>query len=118
VKQLTLRTSTILISVRNGTQVYRTIDEVPPKLRRKLLQSTSGQNSATILIADRGGRRELNRAIQVLPSGIRARLASALQECAEQRHPEPSPLLAVPLWMKVLIAAGLGLLAWLCVISK
>ncbi len=46
--------------------VYRSVDEIPPPLRNKLLQSTSNPNSRTILIADRRGRREIAHAMRHL----------------------------------------------------
>lgn len=47
--------------------MYRSIKDVPPPLRSKLIQSTNGSNSATILIADRKGREEIARAVRRLP---------------------------------------------------
>ena len=35
--------------------VYRSVEEVPDPLKRQLLRSTNGLNSATIVIADRRG---------------------------------------------------------------
>jgi hypothetical protein len=56
--RVTVKTSTIFISVGEKTKVYRSVNDVPPPLRKKLEQSTNGINSATILIADRRGDRE------------------------------------------------------------
>jgi len=46
--------------------VYRSVDEIPPPLRSKLLQSTNNPNSRTILIADRRGRKEIAKAMRNL----------------------------------------------------
>jgi hypothetical protein len=43
------------------------MDEVPDSLRTKLLKSTNSPNSATILIADRRGRKEIAKAMRKLP---------------------------------------------------
>lgn len=48
--------------------VYRSVDEVPPRLRTRLMRSTSSSNSGTILIADRRGRREIARAMRKAPA--------------------------------------------------
>jgi hypothetical protein len=56
-----LKTATILISTSEAQGVYRSIEEVPALLRSRLLESTNGQNSATILIADRKGREQIAR---------------------------------------------------------
>jgi len=58
----TVKTSAILIADGRRTAVYRTVDEMPPELRRKLAESTAGSNAATVLIADRRGAQELLRA--------------------------------------------------------
>lgn len=68
-----MKSSTILISAGETDAVYRSVKDVPPPLRRKLLKSTNGLNSATILIADRRGREEIARAIQNLPSSLQRR---------------------------------------------
>jgi len=58
----TIKTSAILIGEGSGFSVYQSLDEVPLHLRRKLAQSTAGENAGTVLIADRRGVRELMRA--------------------------------------------------------
>jgi hypothetical protein len=70
----TFQTSTVLISTLAEEHVFRTVDEVPPRLRTRLLKSTNGGNSATILIADRRGRTEIARALRKLPSPAQRRL--------------------------------------------
>jgi hypothetical protein len=69
-----LKTSTILISEGRNDAVYRSVSEVPPPLRRRLLKSTSGINAETILIADRRGKEELAKAIRRLPGSARHKL--------------------------------------------
>jgi hypothetical protein len=61
------QTSTVLISAGGADLVYRTVEEIPPGLRTRLLKSTSGGNSGTILIADRRGRKEIAKAMGKLP---------------------------------------------------
>ena len=74
VRSGTFQTSTVLISTRAEDHVFRTVDEVPPRLRTRLLKSTSSSNSATILIADRRGRSEIARALRKLPSPAQRKL--------------------------------------------
>ena len=62
------QTSTVLISADGEDLVYRTIDEAPPPLRERLERSINGSNSATIVIADRRGRRELMRKLRRPPA--------------------------------------------------
>jgi hypothetical protein len=61
VERGTVKTSAIFIAADGRTKVYRTLEEVPPPLRKRLVDSTHGLNSATILIADRRGAQELLR---------------------------------------------------------
>ena len=60
--RVTVKTSTIFIAKGNRTRVYRSVSEIPQRLRKELEESTNSFNSATILIADRRGREEILRA--------------------------------------------------------
>src|SRR5260370_16470785 len=112
--RVTLKSSTIFISVGNKTEVYRSVQDVPPPLRKKLEQSTNGINSATILIADRKGKEEIVRAIRGLPSSLRTRLSASLRNEAQ-----PQPLARARLlifcrnWAQILLPPAIALLAWL-----
>jgi hypothetical protein len=116
--RVTLKSSTIFISVGNKTEVYRSVAEVPPSLRKKLEQSTNGINSATILIADRKGKEEIVRAIRGLPSNLRTRLSTSLREPTAARIERPP----IPWaewarvwgdWAEFLLPAALGAAVWL-----
>jgi hypothetical protein len=72
------QTSTVLIAAGSAHKVYRSVEEVPVKLRSKLLKSTNGANSATILIADRRGRKQIAKAMRNLPSHAQRRLMSSI----------------------------------------
>ncbi|MGB7760896.1 MAG: hypothetical protein WBL61_13765 [Bryobacteraceae bacterium] len=61
------QSSTVLISAGGADLVYRSLEEVPAPLRTKLLESTNGDNSRTILIYDERGRREIAKALRALP---------------------------------------------------
>ncbi len=101
-----MKTSTILISTDDGG-VFRSLDEVPEPLRTTLAASTSGANSATIVIADKGGR---------------DRIAAALRNLPPQQE-MPSPVHALPdvvsrwhrpgvVWLGLLAAGCTGGVAW------
>ncbi len=72
------QTSTVLISSGGTEQVYRSVEEVPPLLRTQLLKSTNSANSATILIADRKGRKEIAKAMRHLPGPAQRRLRNTI----------------------------------------
>ena len=72
------QTSTVVISAGAAHRVYRSVDEVPARLRNKLLKSTNGANSATILIADRRGRKQIAKVMRGLPANAQRKLMSSL----------------------------------------
>jgi hypothetical protein len=72
------QTSTVLISVDGAETVYRSVEEVPARLRSQLVKCTNGSNSATILIADRRGRQEMARTLRSLPGSAQRRLAQSI----------------------------------------
>jgi hypothetical protein len=112
--RVTLKSSTIFISVGNKTEVYRSVADVPPSLRKKLEQSTNGINSATILIADRKGKEEIVRAIRGLPSNLRSKLSTSLRDDA--RRAEPKSIAWVNVlqdWAEFLLPAAIGVAVWL-----
>lgn len=69
-----MKTSAVLISTGGQESFYQSVHDVPEKLRRQLMESTSSENSGTIVIADRAGKEQLT---QVL--GRRERPRRALQ---------------------------------------
>ncbi|MCW5976451.1 MAG: hypothetical protein KIT09_00160 [Bryobacteraceae bacterium] len=76
--RVTQKCSTILIAIGDETRVFHSVEEIPSELREKLLESTRGMNSATILIADRGGREEILRALHSPQPEFSRRLAASL----------------------------------------
>ena len=61
---LVMKTSAVLIAAGGERQVYRSVNDVPANLRKMLRDTTSGANSATILIADRRGKEEIAKALE------------------------------------------------------
>ena len=83
-----MKSSTILISEGRTDAVYRSVAEVPHRLRKRLLKYTSGMNSATILIADRRGKEELAKAIRRLAcSGVNQSASSISLSCLAKSPP-------------------------------
>jgi hypothetical protein len=117
---LTARSSTIFIATGLGTQVFRSVDQIPPALRRKLQETTRGLNSATILIADKRGRDELVRALQGQPSDVHCRLAETIRSRQTQAAPEHRrrlPFGSVRVWIEFLLPVAVAAMLWFLVES-
>jgi hypothetical protein len=120
--RLTAKTSTIFIATGNDTKVYRSVEEVPANLRRKLLESTQGLNSATILIADKRGREELVRALQGRPSDLECRIVENIRSRKKEAAAKPavtllqrfhwSRLNSVRTWLELLVPIAVGASLW------
>jgi hypothetical protein len=78
-----VRSSAVLISSGKKVRLYRSVDEVPSRLRKRLIESTNSINSGTILIANRAGRERILGALRWLPRGARKQIISALKGEAE-----------------------------------
>ncbi len=120
---MTAKSSTIFIAAGGDeTRVYRSVDAVPAGLRRKLKDSTSGTNSATILIADKRGREELVRALQGQPSQVQCRLAETIRSrhvsevTADKKKQRFSGTLRT--WLELLLPIAVGASLWFFIESR
>lgn len=120
--QLTAKSSTIFISTGDETKVYRSVQDVPPELRRRLAASTRGMNSATILIADKRGRAELVRALQGRSTDVQCRLVEAIRsrhidEPAKPMKKQRLGFGSLRRWLEVLLPAAFGASLWFLIES-
>ncbi|MDQ6700675.1 MAG: hypothetical protein M3Z36_10885 [Acidobacteriota bacterium] len=108
-----LKTSTILISTDDAVSVYHSIEEVPEHLRATLLQSTTGPNGGTILIADRRGKDQIATALRNLPATARQRLRESVARNGFDRL-AARKVLGWPLrnWAGIATVFAAGSLAW------
>jgi len=118
--RVTVKTSTIFIAKRGPTQVYRSVGEIPAKLRKELEASTNSFNSVTILIADRRGRAEIVKALNGMPSTLRSRLTRSLMPCtatepASDRAESKAAFMLRFLrrnWLEITLPASVAVIVW------
>ncbi|MCC7499072.1 MAG: hypothetical protein IT160_15920 [Bryobacterales bacterium] len=112
---VTIKSSTIFVSAEGRTRVFRSIDEIPAPLRKKLVESTTGLNSATILIADRRGREEIARSLRGEPTGIKTRFVESRTGGGNGKAPVNRRVVRLnswQLWLSAAVLAASGLVAW------
>jgi hypothetical protein len=115
---LIARSSTIFIATSNATHVYRSMADVPPPLRRKLQSSTTGMNSATILIADKRGREELVRALRGQPSAVWSLLSRTRSGQGNETAKRVGRRLpSVRTWLELFLPVAIGASLWLLIES-
>ena len=117
--RVTVKTSTIFIAKSGRTQVYRSVSEIPERLRKELEESTNSFNSATILIADRRGREEIVKALNGLPSSLRSRLANSLTprpdaEAEVEVESKIAPVLRFLRrnWLEITLSTTVAVIVW------
>lgn len=76
-ERITVKSSTVFVSVDHETRVFRSVDEVPPEWRKRFERPRGGLKPQTILIADRNGREEIRRSLEGRPSAIQTRWNSS-----------------------------------------
>lgn len=124
----TIKRTTVYISIGDKTQVFRSPEEIPAPLRKRLVRSTRGMNSATILIADRGGREEIRKIIAGQPSPLKSRLRGDYFQTATATQDEEKEMLECELveestpytwrdwdwkhWVEMLLPVLAGIALW------
>lgn len=93
-----VRTSMVLVAVGDRVRAYASIKDLPPDLRQRLLQSTSGTETVTLLIADRAGREAVLRTIR---------------ERTERAPAGGAARAWLRTWGAILLAGAAGLGVWL-----
>jgi hypothetical protein len=114
-ERLTTKCSTIMITRKGETLIYHSLEEVPDDLRQKLLETTQGVHSATILIADKHGREEILQTMRRERSEGDSKLVNALIEDQRQQRQRALPpwMGALPVVGRVLLVGSLGYVLWI-----
>jgi hypothetical protein len=58
-----MKTSAVMIAAGGERGFYRSVQDVPEPLRTQLLETTTSQNSGTIVIADRAGKEQITQVL-------------------------------------------------------
>jgi hypothetical protein len=104
-ERLTMKTSTVIVSLGEQMLCYRSLSEVPAKLRKRVTEATSGANSATIIIADEAGRQEIARSM----AGDKRKTTSVLGSSRRQKQAGGwVPSLRTRQWLELTLLAGIG----------
>jgi hypothetical protein len=80
-----VKTSTVMIATRDENSFYRSVQEVPESLRRQLLETTNGENSGMIVIADRAGKEQWTEVVAHRESE-QAKAAVSAEKTAAAAH--------------------------------
>jgi hypothetical protein len=103
----TVRTSVILVAVDNRIEAYSSLEDLPVELRERLIESTSGDYAATILIADRKGRDAMLRSLR------KRLLARRRRGVPASASPRQIPGGWLRTWGAILLSGAAGLAVWL-----
>jgi hypothetical protein len=110
----TYKTSTIFVSTgkKKQTRVFRSMEELPAKLRDKLHANISGPNSRTLIVADRRGReyliRTLKRATRQAAASVQCQPRSVRTFAVRERWKE-----AKKYWLEIGLIGLLGVASWI-----
>jgi len=77
-EQMVHRVSTIVVGESDRTRVFHSLDEIPAELRRRLHKCVSSESSATLLIADERGRKEIMHKLDGGESPLSSRLIESI----------------------------------------
>jgi hypothetical protein len=110
----TMKCSTIFVAAGEKLDVFHSVSEIPPAMRQRLLEATRGMQSATILIADRGGREQLLRAAQGSAAPVNVRAFTEPEPPCLHRAPAAAYRSAVI----TIISCALAAAAWFLVVAR
>jgi hypothetical protein len=85
-----IRTSAVMISADGEDRFFHSVQEVPERLRKRLIDTTAGDNSGIIVIADRAGKEQLTQAL-TRRAEARQQPARPFTDCPLPEAPAPMP---------------------------
>ena len=94
-----VKTSQVRVAAGEEDRVFRSLDDLPPELRRQLRRALNGPLMDTIVIADPAGRQRIFEEIRGLPPHLQKKVMSAIQVTEKPSRPPLSR------WVKVVVGA-------------
>jgi hypothetical protein len=107
-KGMRLKTPVVWVGTNDRLQVFQGLEQVPPRLRKRVVRSTQSDEALTILIADKKGRNEIVRALRGEPAPS-AKPAPVRQPAP--RVEDPIPFVRSQWGREILIALLLAMAA-------
>lgn len=107
--KLMQKVSTIVVGSGNTVRTYRSAGEMPPAVQRKMDEALSGENSATLLIADERGRQEILKSLRGQETDLDSRLISALASRHKEQPARRRWRLSTRGWIEIGVLALIAL---------
>jgi len=112
-----VKTSVVMISAGEENVFYDSVQDVPERLRKQLIETTASANSGTIVIADRAGKEQLTQVLARRNSkknpGV-ARKATSRDDSAAAADGDSLPRIPWIAWagFGIVLAAAAGISAF------
>src|SRR5689334_3970964 len=103
---VTYKTSTILVSTGRRTRVFRSLDDMPRQLRKRISENIAGPNSRTLVVADRRGQEYLLKTLK-----REATSSPAVRKTRNDLYAERWNT-AARYWVEIGLVGLLGLTSW------
>jgi len=107
-----MKTSAVMISAGGEDSFYDSVQEVPERLRKQLMETTASANSGTIVIADRAGKEQLTQVLARRHSRRERSRPKAAQSDADEQPVSPARRFSWLAWgafaLILLLSAGIS----------
>jgi|GEM_PF-2166207 len=103
-----IKTSAVMIAAGGERGFYHSVQDVPERLRKQLIETTTSPNSGTIVIADRAGRAQLTQALASREAVRERRSEAAAAEPPGEPIPDRHPRLRWLAWAGLALVLALA----------
>lgn len=103
-----VKTSTVMVSAGNEHAFYRSVQDVPELLRKRLIESTNSENSGMIVIADRAGKEQWTEVVARREAQKTQEVAARTVVVAEEESRQGFAGLSWAAWAGILLFLAAG----------